>query len=188
MVWPIIGNTRLLERFILRARHPLVNEERLRRRAYFSNRAGHVGHNSSEPEFRRLGVSQGQTSRSLRFDPEGVQSPRNWCGRVLPRTPRLSTHSIFLVLVFACFAASASYSHPQQSSQPPSENAQAVPTLHVTTRLVEVNVIVNDKHGNPISGLTQRDFSILDKGKPQEIRAFSAATNLPSALASQDSL
>jgi len=106
---------------------------------------------------------------------------------VLPITLRLSTHNLTLALVFACFAASASYAHPQQASQPPTENAEAVPTLHVTTRLVEVNVIVNDKHGNPISGLTQKDFSILDRGKPQEIRAFSAATNLPSAP-SRDSL
>jgi VWFA-related protein len=53
--------------------------------------------------------------------------------------------------------------------------------LRLTTHLVQVNVIVNDNRGNPISGLSQEDFSILDNGKPQEIRVFSAETNVPSA-------
>ena len=69
-----------------------------------------------------------------------------------------------------------------QTESAAQENSNDLSPLRVTTHLVQVNVIVNDKHGNPITGLAQKDFSILDNGKPQEIRVFSAETNLPSAL------
>jgi VWFA-related protein len=49
----------------------------------------------------------------------------------------------------------------------------------VTTRLVQINVIVNNKHGNPITGLTKDDFVLLDNKHPQEIQLFLAETNLP---------
>lgn len=49
----------------------------------------------------------------------------------------------------------------------------------MTTRLVQINVIVNDKHGNPITGLTKEDFVLLDNKYSQEIQLFSAETNLP---------
>ncbi len=43
--------------------------------------------------------------------------------------------------------------------------------IHVNTRLVEVDVVVRGKDG-PVSGLTRQDFTLLDKGKPQEIAVF----------------
>ena len=49
----------------------------------------------------------------------------------------------------------------------------------MTTRLVQINVIVKDKHGNPITGLTKEDFVLLDNKHPQEIQLLSAETNLP---------
>jgi len=49
--------------------------------------------------------------------------------------------------------------------------------LSVTTRLVEINVIVDDKKsGAPVSGLTQKDFSIFDDGHPQSISLFTPVT------------
>lgn len=33
--------------------------------------------------------------------------------------------------------------------------------IRVITHLIEVNVIVNDKHGNPITGLTEDDFVLV---------------------------
>lgn len=62
--------------------------------------------------------------------------------------------------------------------------------IHVSTRLVEVDVVVRNSHG-PVAGLTKQDFTILDKGKPQEIAVFSvkpagvgAAAAAPVALPS----
>jgi VWFA-related protein len=45
--------------------------------------------------------------------------------------------------------------------------------LRVTTRLVVVNVVVRDKKGEPIQGLTQDDFNLFDGGRPQKISFFS---------------
>lgn len=49
---------------------------------------------------------------------------------------------------------------------------QTPPTIRVTTRLVQVNVVVHDKKGEPISDLKQEDFTILDKGKEQKVAVF----------------
>ncbi len=46
------------------------------------------------------------------------------------------------------------------------------PAIHVTTRLVQIGVIVRDKSG-PVSNLTKEDFLVLDQGKPQKISFFS---------------
>ncbi len=54
--------------------------------------------------------------------------------------------------------------------------------LRSSTRLVEVNVIVQGKGGKPVQGLQPGDFSITDNGKPQRIAVFSenSAAPLPS--------
>lgn len=46
------------------------------------------------------------------------------------------------------------------------------PKIRVSTRLVQFGVIVRDKNG-PVSNLTQNDFTVLDRGKPQKISMFS---------------
>lgn len=58
-----------------------------------------------------------------------------------------------------------------------SVSAQEQPVLRVTTRLVVVNVIVHDKQGAPVTGLTREDFTILDNGKEQEIAEFSVQSS-----------
>ena len=44
--------------------------------------------------------------------------------------------------------------------------------FETTTRLVVVNVAVNDRAGNAVEGLTAGDFKILEDGKPQKISVF----------------
>lgn len=44
--------------------------------------------------------------------------------------------------------------------------------LRVTTRLIEVNVVAQDKKGQPVRDLTRDDFTLLDDGKPQPISVF----------------
>ena len=46
------------------------------------------------------------------------------------------------------------------------------PVIRVTSRLVEVSVVVHDKKGEPVSDLTQDDFVLYDKGEEQKIRQF----------------
>ncbi len=60
------------------------------------------------------------------------------------------------------------------SAQPPFQGApQKAPALRVTTRLVQVNVIVQDKKGAPVAGLTKDDFTLFDRGQQQELAFFS---------------
>jgi hypothetical protein len=49
--------------------------------------------------------------------------------------------------------------------------------LRATTRLVQIAVLVQDKNGNPVTGLTKDDFEIFDRKKPQKIDLFSVETN-----------
>lgn len=103
----------------------------------------------------------------------------------------LSSAGLFLSLALAAAqttsvrqSASASVQEPsqQQSSKDAArttQNAGLPAPLRVTTRLVQINVIINDKHGNPIIGLTKEDFVLLDNKHPQEIQVLSAETNLP---------
>jgi len=61
------------------------------------------------------------------------------------------------------------------AQEPPPEPATDIPAtvLRVTTRLILVDVIVTDKDGRPVTGLTRDDFVLLEEGKPQTIAAFS---------------
>jgi len=45
-------------------------------------------------------------------------------------------------------------------------------TIRVTTRLVQINVVVRDKNG-PVEGLKASDFTVLDNKKAQKIDVFS---------------
>jgi VWFA-related protein len=47
----------------------------------------------------------------------------------------------------------------------------------VTTRLVQVNVIVTDGRGNPIRSLRREDFALLDENQPQQIAVFAMETS-----------
>ena len=56
----------------------------------------------------------------------------------------------------------------------PAPDLPSTPVFHSTTRLVQVDVVVTDKAGNPITGLKQEDFAVLQDGKPQPVKAFEA--------------
>jgi VWFA-related protein len=49
-------------------------------------------------------------------------------------------------------------------------------TLKVNSRAVLVDVIVTDKNGNPIKGLKQEDFRVLEQGRKQSISYFEEHT------------
>ena len=76
-----------------------------------------------------------------------------------------------LLVVLPTFCA------PGQSEAGQSPKAPDI--LHVTTHMVQVNVIVKDDHGHPVPGLSQSDFTIFDDGKPQEISSFAVEQTRP---------
>lgn len=47
-------------------------------------------------------------------------------------------------------------------------------TFRAAVDLVHFSVVVTDRHGEPIKGLTADDFEIVEEGKPQTVKFFSA--------------
>ena len=74
---------------------------------------------------------------------------------------------LFLLAPFATFSFAQSPTTPPQ--QPP---PAGVATLHTGTKLVVVDVVVRDKSGHPIHGLTRNDFRLAEAGKPQTVSSF----------------
>lgn len=63
-----------------------------------------------------------------------------------------------------------------QSPGPPTPAASAAttstPVFHAETRLVVVDVVVTDKHGQPVTDLKKEDFAVTEDGKPQQLKFF----------------
>jgi VWFA-related protein len=69
-----------------------------------------------------------------------------------------------------------------QSAQGQSESQEPVTTLKANVNVVQLFFNVKDKHGALIPNLTKDDFEILEDGKPQIIKYFTAESNLPLTL------
>jgi VWFA-related protein len=85
---------------------------------------------------------------------------------------KMPSHPRLLALVAAiCAGAALLAAHAQQSAnQPPDQSSF---TLKVNSDIVLTNVVVRDKKtGEIVRGLTQKDFTILENGKPQQISSF----------------
>ena len=62
---------------------------------------------------------------------------------------------------------------PALQEPTPSAPAQPPLTFRVEANFVEVDTFVADAAGRPVTGLTDKDFQILENGKPQVVSAFS---------------
>jgi len=73
-------------------------------------------------------------------------------------------------------AATSNAAPPSATAPPPpsvtTPNSSAAATIHVNARLVQFDVVVTDNQGRPVKNLTAADFTVLQDGKPQTIRAF----------------
>ena len=56
---------------------------------------------------------------------------------------------------------------------PPEEGSGALTRFVVNVNFVEVPVIVKDSKGNPVAGLTYRDFQVYENGRREPLRVFS---------------
>ena len=71
--------------------------------------------------------------------------------------------------------AQASSPQKGQAQNQPASPQSAQP-LKTATRLVQVSVVVHDKHGDPVTGLTKDDFILLDDKRQQTIELFNEET------------
>jgi VWFA-related protein len=83
--------------------------------------------------------------------------------------------SVFAALVVTFAFAGADLKVGPYAGQAPQE---PTPTFRQAVEAVQLSVIVTDKEGNPVSGLTEDDFEILEDGKPRSITTF-AAVDIP---------
>lgn len=75
---------------------------------------------------------------------------------------------LFVAALFmAAFPAAA---QKQQPAGQPAEMPKLVENIDV--RVINVDVVVTDKKGNPIHGLTKDDFELFENGKPKPISNF----------------
>ena len=78
-----------------------------------------------------------------------------------------------LILPVACIAAGALVA-AQSSSR------QEQPTFRSSIEAVQITAFVTDESGQPVKGLTQDDFEVIENGSPQEITTF-AGIDIPLA-------
>ncbi|MDR3746726.1 MAG: VWA domain-containing protein [Acidobacteriota bacterium] len=97
---------------------------------------------------------------------------------------RKFTVAMSLMLVSSVWLMAQSQTPPA----PPSQQSQEAPIDDsLQTFKAQVNVVnlffnVKDKHGMLIPNLTRTDFEVLEDGKPQTIKYFSAESNQPLTL------
>ena len=88
-------------------------------------------------------------------------------GKMHSPKKRLSTTAVLLAGVALTTAGWLSARSVESTRQEPETK------IRVETRLVLVDVVVTDKKGNPVRGLTQEDFALKENGKSQSITVFS---------------
>ena len=81
--------------------------------------------------------------------------------------------SLLTILLLATLSAKA-----QQIGQNAAPGNTDVTTLSVRSQIVIETVVVKDKKGNTIDGLTAKDFTLTEDGVPQTIR-FCEPQSLP---------
>src|SRR5258707_1734718 len=74
---------------------------------------------------------------------------------------------IITMLISCAVAAEA-----QQTGQNKPLGGNDPATFRTNTQLVVETVRVTDRKGNPVQGLTAKDFTVTEDGAPQEIRIF----------------
>ena len=100
--------------------------------------------------------------------------------RSIPRVLGLA----FSALCFANFATAQSQ-QPDKSAAAPQTPPNPVATLHSSTQLVVVDVVVTDKNHRPVHGLKESDFALTEENLPQSIKHFEEHSALTPAEATK---
>jgi VWFA-related protein len=87
----------------------------------------------------------------------------------MPASAAIRRYSFVGIVCLVLLAVSAV--GQQSKQQPPAQVPPAV--LRATTQLVMLDVVVRDRHGNPVTDLTDGDFLVLEDGRQQQVAVFS---------------
>jgi VWFA-related protein len=99
-----------------------------------------------------------------------------------------STALYLLLLLTLCLPLCAAQQSLPEAPKPNQPTSDADTVIRSSVRLVQVSVVVEDTKGNPVTGLKQEDFTLLDEGKPQPIAVFSAPVPAPAKSEEQAKL
>src|SRR5579871_4013268 len=102
--------------------------------------------------------------------------------QVIQSSRRASVALLFVAGVLCLISNIAPALARPKPDQAPGSSAQSQQrVLHVETDLQPLEVQVKDTQGNDVLGLSAKDFTILENGKPQQISFFDAG-NDPASL------
>lgn len=79
------------------------------------------------------------------------------------------------LLLIASLVSGHMFGQAAEKAPPPAATSATV--LHASTQLVVVDVVVEDRSGNPVRGLRHEDFRITENKAPQIVRNFEAHTS-----------
>jgi VWFA-related protein len=82
--------------------------------------------------------------------------------------------TVSLCVLFVCIVANAQTTQPAPTPPPPQKPSDDV--VRVYTELVQTDVMVFDKQGHFVDGLTRDNFELRIDGKPRQIEAFEKIT------------
>ena len=90
---------------------------------------------------------------------------------MLAQVPPMSSRggAAFTACTLMCVWLSA-----QAPPQPQAQTQAQTPTFRVRTDLVTLDVAVTEGNGRPVTGLTAKDFTIYEDGRPQVVSVFRA--------------
>lgn len=74
--------------------------------------------------------------------------------------------AVWIIVAAVLFVAAQDQNKPQQD----------IPVFKSTSRLVVLDVVVTDRNGKSVAGLTKDDFTVLEDREPQRITQFEATT------------
>src|SRR5579864_8459413 len=89
------------------------------------------------------------------------------------------------ILVVCALAALLGLAYIATAQQAPAQKPggqELVETWKLNVNIVQLFFNVKDKHGALIANLKKEDFEVLEDGKPQTIKYFTAESNLPLTL------
>ena len=87
--------------------------------------------------------------------------------------------AVFLLSLGLAGGALAQKATPTPTPGPPQPADDTGEVIKVDSRLVAVPVAVTDNNGDPVQGLSEKDFRVSEEGHPQKVEKVGTADTVP---------